>query len=246
MLHYSTGKADSKFSFTLIELLVVIAIIAILASMLLPALSKARTRAKSVQCLNNTKQIGLSFLGYTNETDFFPPHQLGTKVWNGVTYRDGYPNWAQILLDLGYLPPSCKAYKDDSANKYATLGILLCPEYHAGTIFMGDNGTPNCRYSAGYYAAYLYNRNRDNVSPNDERYWGVAGQSLSKIKYPSATMTISDGDYSYYPGPGNAMENRFAMRHSNCANVLFADGHSNPERRILKSFYILYKDIPYR
>jgi len=246
MLHYSTGKADSKFSFTLIELLVVIAIIAILASMLLPALSKARTRAKSVQCLNNTKQIGLSFLGYTNETDFFPPHQLGTKVWNGVTYRDGYPNWAQILLDLGYLPPSCKAYKDNSANKYATLGILLCPEYHAGTIFMGDNGTPNCRYSAGYYAAYLYNRNRDNVSPNDERYWGVAGQSLSKIKYPSAVMTISDGDYSYYPGPGNAMENRFAMRHSNCTNVLFADGHSNPERRILKSFYILYKDISYR
>ena len=76
-------KAESRWAFTLIELLVVIAIIAILASILLPALSSAKLRVKGIKCISNLKQLGLAHKLYTNETGSMLPFESPARnyVW---------------------------------------------------------------------------------------------------------------------------------------------------------------------
>jgi prepilin-type N-terminal cleavage/methylation domain-containing protein/prepilin-type processing-associated H-X9-DG protein len=212
----------SSSAFTLIELLVVIAIIAILAGMLLPALAKAKEKAKSAKCISNMRQTTIAHKLYTDDHDgiFLQFGRTGTNA-NNMLANASATWWPDIMRNMRYMDnhhmidcPSVKNFSNQFAlgMNYPEIGVWL-DTANPPKVREQEVAQPSATVVFAD-ASFIMNP----LEPNPDK-WIATNNTIGRPWYCIIQRCPNVADY-------NTLPQRPVNRHNDRCNLGFIDGHS--------------------
>lgn len=209
------ARRKGKRLFTLVELLVVIAIIAILAALLLPALGKARSKARTISCVSNLSQIGKVWAMYLSSSDDNTPLNLDAMT-SGV---DIFASWQDLLcFSMGGYPIQKQKIAFYTQNDAERTGDIIAPRppFACPSQMVKNKGNGHYLRSKFYGGG-----NGSKVGPS-----GGWSYNIKRIRQPSKRMFIGEGLVTYNHRADH-LEYPYLdwIRHEKRSNFLFLDFH---------------------